>query len=156
MTYWKHSTASINLSLNRNVDARKANSKEKVKSAIHDAVAIGGRNVRVRRNVEEIAMLDFGSEGAEVLPPVMTKLGIDVTKNDLKTQGLKYIWLGSTGSLATMDKWEYSWVQADPSNDFELDKYGTDGWEAVSSVSVFGGSLWRWCTVWVLMKRKVS
>ena len=91
MTNRKHPAANINLALNRDVNARKTNAEEKVKATIHDSVAIGGRNVGVGGDVEEIAMLHLGPKWVEILPPVMAKLGIHVTENDLKTQGLKYI-----------------------------------------------------------------
>ena len=91
MTNRKHSTASINLALNRNVYTGKTNAEKKVKATIHDSVAIGGRNVGVGGDVEEITMLYLGPKWVEILPPVMAKLGIHVTENDLKTQGLKYI-----------------------------------------------------------------
>ena len=68
---------------------------------------------------------------------------------------MKIFVTSDAGSLTPMDKWEYQWVESNPPSNFKLNEASENGWEAVSSVSVFGGSMWRWCTVWVLMKRKV-
>ena len=76
MTNRKHSTASINLALDRDINAEKTNAEKKVKATIHDSVAIGGRNVGVGGDVEEITMLYLGPKWAEMLPPVVTKVGI--------------------------------------------------------------------------------
>ena len=69
---------------------------------------------------------------------------------------MKIFVTSDAGSLTPMDKWEYRWVEANPKNDFELDKYGTDGWEAVSCAGqVYGSSMATQTIIWVLMKRKV-
>ncbi len=62
-----------------------------------------------------------------------------------------------------MEKWEYRWVETDPRNDFELDKFGDQGWEAVSgtvtltgAATTMGTGIGIKSTVWVLMKRRKS